>query len=45
MDKESGYRILFNRFSQPDDKFGEEWVEKLEDRIIEKGEIVATHSW
>jgi hypothetical protein len=45
MDAENAYRILFNRFAQPDDKFDEEWVERFEDAIIEEGEIVATHSW
>jgi hypothetical protein len=45
MDAENAYRILFNRFAQPDDKFDEEWVERFEDAIIEEGEVVATHSW
>ena len=45
MDNENAYRILFNRFAQPDDKFDEEWVEKFEDAIIEESEVVATHSW
>ena len=45
MDNEFAYRTLFNRFAQPDDKFGEEWVEKFEDAIFDEGEVVATHSW
>ena len=45
MDNEIAYRTLFNRFAQPDDKFGEEWVEEFEDAIINEGEVVATHSW
>jgi hypothetical protein len=45
MDNEIAYRTLFNRLAQPDDKFDEEWVEEFEDAVIEKGEIVATHSW
>ena len=45
MDNAIAYRTLFNRFAQPDDKFGEEWVEKFEDAIFEEGEVVATHSW
>lgn len=45
MENENGYRILFNRFAQPDDKFDEEWVEAFENTVIEKGGVVATHSW
>ena len=45
MENEIAYRTLFNRFAQPNDKFGEEWVEKFENAIIGEGEVVATHSW
>jgi hypothetical protein len=45
MEKENAYRTLFYRFAQRDDKFGEEWIEEFEDKIIEEGEVVATHSW
>jgi hypothetical protein len=45
VDNENTYRLLFNRFAQQDDRFGEEWVEEFEDGIIEEGEIVAAHSW
>ena len=45
MDKEIAYRTLFNRFARPDEKFGEEWVEEFEEAMIDKGEVVAMHSW
>jgi hypothetical protein len=45
MDNENAYRILFNRFARPNDKFDEEWVEEFEDAIIEEGEVVGSHSW
>jgi hypothetical protein len=45
VDNENTYRLLFNRFAQQDDRFGEEWVEEFEDGIIAEGEIVAAHSW
>jgi hypothetical protein len=45
MDKEIAYRTLFNRFAQPNDEFGEEWVEEFEVAIIEEGEVVGSHSW
>ena len=45
MENEIAYRKLFNRFAEPGDEFGEEWIEKFEENIIEEGEVVATHSW
>ncbi len=39
------YRKLFDRFAEPGDEFGEEWMETFEENIIEEGEVVATHSW
>ena len=45
MENEIAYRKLFDRFAEPSDKFGEEWIEKFQENIIEEGEVVATHSW
>ena len=45
MDNDIAYRTLFNRFAQPDDKFGEEWVEAFQDAVIEYGQVVGSHSW
>jgi hypothetical protein len=45
MENEIAYRKLFDRFAEPGDEFGDEWIEKFEENIIEKGEVVATHSW
>jgi hypothetical protein len=45
MDNEIAYRTLFSRFAQPDDKFGEAWIEEFDDTIIENGDVVGTHSW
>jgi hypothetical protein len=45
MDNETAYRVLFNRFARLDDKFDEEWVEALQDAVIEHGQVVGSHSW
>jgi hypothetical protein len=45
MENEIAYRTLFDRFAEPGDEFGEEWIEKFEENIIEEREVVATHSW
>ena len=45
MENEIAYRKLFDRFAEPGDEFGEEWIEKFQENIIEEGEIAATHSW
>jgi hypothetical protein len=45
MENEIAYRKLFDRFAEPSDKFGEEWIAKFQENIIEEGELVATHSW
>jgi len=38
-------RKLFDRFGEPGDEFGEEWIEKFDENIIEEGEVVGSHSW
>ena len=45
MENENAYRKLFDRFAEPGDEFGDEWIEKFEETIIEEREVVATHSW
>jgi hypothetical protein len=45
MENEIAYRKLFDRFAEPGDEFGEEWIEKFEENIIEEGEVVGSHSW
>src|SRR5271154_1569779 len=45
MEIEIAYGKLFDRFAEPGDEFGEEWIEKFEENIIEEGEVVGTHSW
>jgi hypothetical protein len=32
------YRQFFNRFSEPGEKFDEEWIDNFDDVIIEEGE-------
>jgi hypothetical protein len=45
MDNEAAYRALFNQFARLDDKFDEEWVEALQDTVIEQSQVVGSHSW
>jgi hypothetical protein len=45
MENEIAYRKLFDLFAEPGEEFGEEWIEKFKENIIEEGEVVATHSW
>ena len=45
MENEIAYRKLFDRFGEPGDEFGEEWIETFEETIIEEGEVVGSHSW
>jgi hypothetical protein len=45
MEIEIAYGKLFDRFAEPGDEFGEEWIEKFEENIIEEGEVVGSHSW
>jgi hypothetical protein len=45
MANEIAYRKLFDRFAEPGDEFGEDWIEKSEEHIIEEGEVVGSHSW
>jgi len=45
MENEIAYRKLFDRFAAPGDEFGDEWIDKFQENIIEDGEAVATHSW
>lgn len=45
MENEIAYRNLFDRFAEPSDQFGEEWIEKFQENIIEEGEAVGSHSW
>ena len=45
MENEITYRKLFDRFAEPGDEFGEEWIEKFREDIIEEGEVVGSHSW
>jgi hypothetical protein len=45
VENEIAYRNLFDRFAEPGDEFGEEWIETFEEHIIEEREVVATHSW
>jgi hypothetical protein len=45
LENEVAYRKLFDRFAEPGDEFGEEWIERFEENTIEDGEVVATQSW
>jgi hypothetical protein len=45
VENEIAYRELFNRFAEPGDEFGEEWIEKFQENIIEEGEVGGSHSW
>lgn len=45
MDKGVADRQLFERFAEPGDKFGADWMNRFEDNIIEGGEVVGAHSW
>jgi hypothetical protein len=37
MEKEVVYRSIFDNFAKPGEKFGEEWIDKFDDTIIEEG--------
>lgn len=45
MENEIACRELFNRFAEPGDEFGEKWIERFQEKIIEEGEVLATLSW
>jgi hypothetical protein len=45
MENEIAYRKIFDGFAEPGDEFGEEWIEKFKENIIEEGEVVGSHSW
>ena len=44
MDDETA-RELFRRFSNPGEMLDDDWMEAIEETIMEEGEIVASHSW
>jgi hypothetical protein len=42
MENEIAYRKLFDRLAEPGDEFGEEWIDKFEENIIEEGDVVGS---
>jgi hypothetical protein len=36
---------LFKRFAKPGETMDDDWIEAIEETIVEEGELVASHSW
>jgi hypothetical protein len=45
MRKEIDYRELFKRFGKPGERFDDDWIEYIDEKMSAQGQLIARHEW